>query len=137
MHKNVILFVTTDVEKTLSPHQRINIQNSPMLWSTLILLSVVSFSSRITEESWLTCEVVYFLSGITFCFSRGGLASRIYANKRQGMLIFKKWIYNKSMPSAMCVYLHVIYGRRGFPHAWYGCQNCFGVFTPTALALVG
>lgn len=59
-------------------------------WSTLILLSVVLRSSRITGESWLVCAMVYFLSGITFCLNRGGLSSRRYANKEERNFLFFK-----------------------------------------------
>lgn len=52
-------------------------------WSTLILLSIVLRSSRISGESWLACAMVYFLSGITFCLNRGGLSSRRYANTEE------------------------------------------------------
>lgn len=104
-------------------------------WSTLILLSVVLRSSRITGESWLACAMVYFLSGITFCLNRGGLSSRRYANKEERNFFLSRFIRNPCHLGCMAASTSPVL-KNTFPHLCLWSKNSSLALTPVTLALV-
>ena len=120
----------------LQRHRRHYLLRAPTsAWSTFILLSVVLRSSRITGESRLACEMVYFLSGITFCLNRGGVSSRRYANKEERNFFFlSRFVRNSCHLGCRAVSTRPVL-KNTFLHLRLWCKNSSLALTPITLAL--